>query len=485
MCAAACWAAGLAVLTAGGAPSVRAHADPVVSSASDAAPLPEKDVALMRQTLDQADAQGLDSKALVPPGLDALLGAQDAQKRRRGEALLKGAILRYAEQVRSGRLGPEDFDDEWALRPAPFDPRPGLETALAQDGLAQWLASLPPSHPGYQALVKQLADYRGIAGKGGWMKIAAGPKLEPGMQDPRVPALRARLAMEDPSAPATGDDTLDGPLTEALKAFQRRHGLTDDGELGRATLAALNVPVERRIAQIEANLERWRWLPASLPPDRVDVNIAGAMATLVRGGQVTLAMRAAPGRKTDHTPMLQSTITALELNPPWNIPRSIADSEILPKARADPHYLQAEQIRWIDLPGGGRRLQQKAGPKSALGQVKFEFDNRFGVYLHDTPAKVAFDKDTRMVSHGCVRLEKPKALAADLLQGQGDWNPSTLMAAIDAGDTRRVALDRPIPVFLLYWTAYVGPDGRMIFYPDAYGWDDELLQKVAASSGHA
>jgi murein L,D-transpeptidase YcbB/YkuD len=139
----------------------------------------------------------------------------------------------------------------------------------------------------------------------------------------------------------------------------------------------------------------------------------------------------------------------------------------------------------IDSPDGGQRLQQKAGPKSALGQVKFEFDNRFGVYLHDTPVKTAFDKQTRTVSHGCVRLEKPRALAADLLQGQAGWSAETLGAAIDMGDTRRVALDRPMPVFLFYWTAYAGPDGRMIFYPDPYDWDRELLQKVAAKTSRA
>lgn len=488
---AGCCVASVTVLMAASAPAPRAMAQPEPAPAASgeaATALKPQDVAAMRQALDGAQAQGLDP--LTPPGLDDLLNAQDPERRRRGEAQLKAAVLRYARQVHSGRLAPSDFDDEWALRPAAFDPRPGLEAALAApggDAVAQWLASLPPKQAGYQALVKQLAVYRDIAAKGGWDKIASGPKLTPGAADPRVGALRARLALEDPSAPAAGGATLDEPLTEALKAFQRRHGLDDDGELGAATLAALNTPVERRIQQIKANLERWRWLPDALPQDRVDVNIAGAMATLVRNGQVALAMKAAPGRKSDHTPMLASSITAIELNPPWNIPRSIAEKEILPKARANPNYLREEEIRVIDRPDGGERLQQKAGPKSALGQVKFEFDNPFGVYLHDTPAKAAFDRSARLVSHGCVRLEKPRDLAAQLLQGQPGWSADTLAAAIDSGDTQRVALDRPMPVYLFYWTAYAGPDGRMMFYPDAYGWDDELLRKVAASqdSGNA
>jgi len=440
----------------------------------------------MRKTLDQADAQGLDAKALVPPGLDALLGSDDPAKRKRGEAVLKGAVLRYARQAHNGRLDGSDFEDEWAIRPAAFDPRPGLEAALAQNGLAAWLDSLPPPLLGYQQAVKQLAVYREIAARGGWERMPTGRKLEPGMQDRRVPMLRARLAIEDPSAPAAGPDTLDDPLVEALKAFQRRHGLKDDGKLGPATVAAMNVPVERRVAQIEANLERWRWLPRDLPPDRVDVNIPAALTTLVRAGKVALEMKAAAGRKTDHTPMLQSSISAIVLNPPWNIPRSIAQSEILPKEREHPGYMLEEEIQVLDTQDGGQRLQQKAGPKSALGQVKFEFDNRFGVYLHDTPVKVAFDQQSRAVSHGCVRLEKPRELAAQLLQGQAGWSPESLASAIDAGATKRVTLDRSMPLFLFYWTAYAGPDGLMIFYPDVYDWDQDLLQKVAGQgSSHA
>ena len=478
---------GLLASVALGAPTLGALADPAPSPAvaADPASLRAQDVTLMRQALADADAQGLEAKALIPPGLDDLLGSGDPDKRRRGETLLKSAVLRYAHDVHSGRLSPSEFDEEWDIRPAVFDPRLGLDAALAQDGVAAWLASLPPKTAGYPQLVKQLSAYRDIAAKGGWDKIAAGAKLKPGMPDSRVAALRMRLALEDPTAPTAGADVLDPALTEALKGFQRRHGLADDGELGASTLAALNTPVERRIDQIKANLERWRWLPETLPSDRVDVNIPGAMTTLVRGGQVALTMKAAPGRKTDHTPMLRSSISAVTLNPPWNIPQSIADKEILPKARANPAYLGAEEIQVIDLPGGGQRLQQKAGAKSALGQVKFEFNNPFGVYLHDTPSKAAFDKAQRNVSHGCVRLEKPRDLAAQLLQGQSDWSADTLAAAIEAGDTKRVALEHPMPVFLFYWTAYVGSDGRMIFYSDVYGWDGELLQKVAAKSGNA
>jgi murein L,D-transpeptidase YcbB/YkuD len=463
-------------------PDLKASADPLsppLAPLTEPAPPRPADVALMRQVLDLAGAQGLDPLSLTPPGLDALLGSGDPDQRRRGEAALKAAVLRYARQVHRGRLDASDFEDDWAVRPAAFDPAPGLEAALAQNSVAAWLASLPPQHPGYRLAIQQLAAYRDIAAKGGWDPFPPGRKLEPGAKDRRVEALRARLAVEDTSAPAGGPDILDPPLLEAVKAFQRRHGLEDDGTLGPATVAAMNVTVERRIAQIEANLERWRWLPETLPPDRVEVNIAAAAATLVKGDQTALTMEAAPGRKTDRTPMLQSSIDGILLNPPWNIPKSIAAKEIWPKEHAHPGYMRAEQIRAVATADGGHRLQQRAGPKSALGQVKFEFDNRFGVYLHDTPSKEVFDKTARTVSHGCVRLEKPRELAVQLLQGQADWTAEALDTAIDAHVTRRVALDRPMTVFLVYWTAEVGPDGRMIFYPDPYDWDQALLTKIA------
>ena len=156
----------------------------------------------MRQALAQAGAQGLDTNALIPPSLGSLLEAKETAKRQRGESLLRNAVLRYARQVHAGRLTPADFDEEWDLRPQPYDPRPGLETALAQDTVAQWLADLPPKHAGYQALVKQLAAYRELAGKGGWKKISAGAKLAAGTKDSRVVALRERLTLEDPSVGA-------------------------------------------------------------------------------------------------------------------------------------------------------------------------------------------------------------------------------------------------------------------------------------------
>ena len=440
--------------------------------------LSRSDQQRLREALDKAAAHGLPSYATQ--GMDALLSSSDETLQRRGQTLLKAAVVRYAYALRHGRLRAADFDDDWGLHPDEFDAAGALETALAAGKVGLWLDALEPAHPGYHNLVKALATYRGIASRGGWERIADGKALRQGMRDPRIADLRRRLAAEDPTiSPGVNSNlAMDAALTEALKRFQRRHGLTDDGELGKPTLAALNVPVEDRIGQIEANMERWRWMPAQLPEDRIQVNIAAAQVAVFRNGERTLEMKAAPGRPTDRTPILISAIRGLVINPPWNIPDSIAKKEILPKAQADPGYLEREDIHWVSG-ANGQRLQQKAGPKSALGQIKFDFDNTYGVYLHDTPSPAAFERSGRLVSHGCVRLEKPRELAALLLAGQGDWSSDLIAAKIEQGDTQRVALIHAMPVMLLYWTAFTGGDGEVHFVKDAYGWDHELLQRIS------
>ena len=455
---------------------------PSASAAPTSATLKPEQVALLRQALAQAPAQGFPDQAFTPPGLDALLQSPNPAVKQKGEAVLKAAVLRYAAALHSGRLANADFDDEWGMRPAAFNPGPDFDAAVAANKLPEWLASLPPAYAGYQQLVRGLADYRAIAAKGGWQSLPGGPVLKPGATDARVPALRARLAVEGIVIPAgAGDPNLyDSATVDGVKTFQARHGLMADGELGKPTLAALNMPVGQRVLQIMANMERWRWLSESLPADRIQVNIAAAVLTLYKADQPVLSMRTASGKPGDHTPMLRSKITSIVFNPPWNVPDSIAKKELYPKQRSDPGYFEREDIHVIKT-ADGERLQQAAGPKSSLGQIKFDFDNRYGVYLHDTPSRGAFAKQGRMVSHGCVRLEKPQDLAQQLLDGDGAWNAELIKTTIDATDTKRVPVAKPVTVLIFYWTAFAGADGAMNFGKDPYDWDHELLQRIAGT----
>jgi len=412
-----------------------------------------------------AMAQGLRA---VPPAPSTRLD---------GEALIRAA-LDHARAVHAGRLDTADFQDDWGLKPPPYDPLPGFADAVRRDRLAAWIAALPPPYAGYDGLVKGLATYRAIAAAGGWQTLEAGPDLTLGAKGPRVLALRQRLAAEDKDVVATGD-TFDAALLEDVQRAQRRYGLNPAGVVAGQTLAALNVPADERVRQIMANLERWRWLPQELPRDRIQVNIAAAVLTVFDGDTPVMSMRAVTGRPGDETPMLSSTIHSIVINPPWNVPTSIATKELWPKERKSPGYFKRNGFKVLD----GKRLQQAAGDQSALGRFKFDFDNRYSVYLHDTPSRAKFASFSRLASHGCIRLEKPAELAALLLKGDPAWPPEAIAAQVEKGNTLRVSLTKPVEVYLLYWTAFASTSGQMNFRADPYGWDRTLAAKIEARSG--
>jgi murein L,D-transpeptidase YcbB/YkuD len=443
-------------------------------------------IALLERTLAQADIHGFRPNEFYPSDLDSRLQSHRPDLQKSAQDQLIAETLRYAQAVHSGRLTANNFDSQWGLRPAPYDPTADFVQAVNADRLAAWLDSLPPPYPGYDSLRTALATYRQIAAAGGWDAIPDGPALKLGMTDPRVAVLRTRLAVEDASVVATGGPAYDAALQASVIKAQKRYGLNPDGVVHGATLAALNVPVEARIDQIIANMERWRWLPPTLPADRIQVNIAAAILTLFRSDQPYLSMKAVTGRPGDETPMLQSKIFSIIFNPPWNVPPSIASKELWPKERAHPGYLARNDFRVIAMEDGTVRLQQRAGPKAALGHVKFDFNNPYGVYLHDTPSHGTFGQYTRQVSHGCVRLERPVVLAKALLEGDPKWTPDVIDQTIAQGTTTiRTPIPEPIAVFLLYWTAFVGADGAANFRSDPYGWDNELMQRIAASANRS
>lgn len=443
-------------------------APPVVIPALTAA---QAQVALA--ALRAADLHGLQPKAYLPEGLSDNGDLSPAQ-----QAALSTGLLRYAHDVRIGRMEAEDFPANWALRPAPYDPAPELAAALAADQLQAWLDGLPPRYSGYAALKRGLARYREIAAAGGWKALPEGKPMGLSSTDPRVAALRLRLAAEDALVAASGPAVFDKSLQDAVTRAQHRFGLKPDGVVGRELLTALNQPVGQRILQIIANMERWRWLPSTMPATRVQVNSGAAVVTLFRDDKPVLSMRAVSGRPGDETPMLASAIHSVVINPPWNVPSGIAAKELWPKEKANPGYLAAHGYRIIPVEGGQPRLQQASGDQSALGRFKFDFDNPFAVYLHDTPSKGGFDLFARQASHGCVRLQKPRALADALLEGDATWTAEAIDTQLEGDKTVRARLATPVPVYILYWTTFAGSDGQMHFRTDPYGWDRQLLQLV-------
>jgi murein L,D-transpeptidase YcbB/YkuD len=413
-----------------------------------------------------------------------------------GRSSVLAAFLRYGRSVGFGQIDPQDVRVPWDIKGSVFDPVTA-EAELRRSGLEASLASLPPPHPQYRRLVDTLARYRGIAASGGWPVMPNGPIIDSGNdRDPRLPLLRRRLSAEGIlAASEAGKRVFDRDLEQAVIRFQHRHGLEPDGRAGPKTLAALNVPVEERIAQIVANMERWRWMPRTFPLPRIEVNIAAAELAVVDSGTDTLRIRVVVGSRRHPTPLLRSLIRSVVINPPWNVPVSIWRNEILPRLRRDRTYLASNDMRIVgrthdpygleidwrrasDVPGG-IRIRQQPGPRNALGRVKFDIPNRFGVYLHDTPALDVFKRPERALSHGCVRLEKPEALLRYLFRSQEA--PPRLPDDGDEGprNTLVVPLAAPMPVFLVYWTAFVAPDGEVAFRDDIYGHDARIAARLA------
>jgi len=272
-----------------------------------------------------------------------------------------------------------------------------------------------------------------------------------------------------------------------------------DGLVGNTTLAALNVPVAERLQQLALNMERWRCLPRQYGSHYLMVNIADFSLAVVEDDKIVSTMRVVVGTKDRPTPILAGKMTYLELNPYWNIPAKLVKADILPIAVSDPEYLRKQQIRifcdwdphatelsidaidWVNIAPATftYRLRQDPGPQNALGRIKFMFPNKENVYLHDTPARHLFQYSRRSFSSGCVRVEKPLELAAYLLRDRPGWTITRIQEAIACNETLALELHESIPVYLLYWTAWVDVDGSVNFREDIYGQDEALAEAVS------
>jgi murein L,D-transpeptidase YcbB/YkuD len=425
----------------------------------------EESAGVLVSTLRSATDHGLDP-ALFHSDLLAqtLSGKAWAEQ----DVLLTDAAIKYAAAMRHGLSAePTPRADRPAGAGAHSDLVFGLSEALSSGRLQSWLDSLPPTTETYQRLVAALAAYRKIVEAGGWDSMPAA--LARKKRGKLIPLLRRRLAIEGDLSFDDGSPKFDADLRAAVARFQARNGLRADGQIRRQTIERLNVSAAQRVAQISLNLERLRLRDGDTPSTRVEVNAPAATATLYRGGTPYLAMNAVVGKPGHDTPTLSSQIDTIILNPQWTIPRSIIQNEIKPALKRNPDYLVENRMYWA-----GDQLIQEPGPHNALGRIKFDFPNPYSVYLHDTPARRLFLDPERAQSHGCVRLEKPLDLAAELLRDDPSWDRETIAEAIREGATRRITLNEPIPVVITYLTAFVGDDGLVQFRPDIYGLDTKL-----------
>jgi murein L,D-transpeptidase YcbB/YkuD len=302
------------------------------------------------------------------------------------------------------------------------------------------------------------------------------------------------------ATPPADSQTYDGALVEAVKHFQRRHGLKDDGRLGSDTLRQLNVPLSNRVLQLQLALERWRWLPLEFSAPPIVVNIPDfRLRALDENNKVTLDMRVVVGKSMPtQTPVFSRDMTYVVLRPYWNVPPSILRGEIVRAIQRDRNYIANKRYEvttvngtvvtsgtisdevLADLKAGKLAIRQRPGPTNALGLVKLIFPNEFNVYLHSTPAAELFSRTRRDFSHGCIRVEKPAELTAWVLRNNSDWSVSRVQQAMEHGkDNVTITLNQGVPVFIVYATALAYENGEVHFYDDIYGHDAKLAQVLS------
>jgi murein L,D-transpeptidase YcbB/YkuD len=415
------------------------------------------------------------------------------------DLLFTDSLIRLGYHQRFGKLNPYTLDPQWNFRREGSGIEAAVEVLAAVDSpsLLAHLRAEFPRNAFYQRMRRGLAQYREIKANGGWPVFPEGPTLRPGAVDERVPILVRRLVATGdlPDAEATAADNVYGESLEAgVRRFQTRHGLDVDGIIGKATERALNVSADRRIRQLEVNLERARWVFDDISDEFIVVNIAGFSAYVIRNNEIVWRTRVQVGKPYHKSPVFRDEMKYVVFNPTWTVPYSIATKEMLPAIKRDPDYfakrdfdvkdrngnlVDPRTIDWSALSRGNfpYTLVQRPSPVNALGRVKFMFPNEHAVYLHDTPSKYLFSKAERAFSHGCIRVENPFDFA-EVLLGRDGWTQERFGEILESGKTRTVFLSRPLPVLLLYWTAEVRADGLVYFYQDIYERDQSVSDSL-------
>jgi L,D-transpeptidase YcbB len=422
------------------------------------------------------------------------------------DLLLTDAYLKLARHLLLGRVKPKMPQDAWHVSRETTDLPAYLDLTLKEKrDMRISLQRLTPPQVEYGRMKYWLGEYRKIVDRGGWQEVPDGPALGPDSSGARVAALCERLKAGGELRGSGCDETYSPAIEDAVKRFQKTHGLDTSGEADARTLRQLNVSAQDRFEQIGLNLECWRWLPQDLGERHIRVNIADFRLGAFEKDEEVFSMRVVVGRKQDSTPVFSDRVTSVQLNPSWNVPASIAGEEILPELQKDPEYLSKHEMElladWSESASVIRpdsidwaevspeqfpfRIRQRNGDVSALGRVKFVLTNPFNIYLHDTPAKKYFARDKRALSHGCVRLAEPFKLAEWLLEQGSVWTPERLAADVAKGKEIFIPVPgKGVPVHILYWTCFVDKEGGLQFRPDVYNWNPKMekaLDRKAAS----
>jgi murein L,D-transpeptidase YcbB/YkuD len=461
-------------------------------------------------TLRGSATKGLDPEDYDAAKLSEWAGTIDVSDgTARGLAVFDIAItinlMRYASALHQGRIDPRQV--HFAIRQKDrLDAGVFVrEFLLSKESLPDLLGQIEPQFRGYRETLAALVRIQQRASdEPAGMPARPRLPLRRGQIYPDVAALAARLTFLGDLNPFSNSETpsrsYEGPIVEAVKRLQVRHGLTANGVLDAATWSALTTPLSRRVEQLQLTLERWRWLPSAVTPAIV-VNIPEfQLRAYGEDRKLALRMRVVVGRAYRHkTPVFEDNLEAVIIRPWWNVPLSIQRNEMVPELRANPDYLHKNNLEVVNeknqpvylpaqqellnaLQSGDLRLRQEPGPANSLGLLKFDFPNDYSVYMHGTPARQLFSQARRDFSHGCIRVEDPDSLAEWILRRDPNWSKAKITAACNGERTIRVAVSPPISVLVLYGTAVIEEDGEAHFFDDVYGYDSEL--KKALASGY-
>jgi L,D-transpeptidase YcbB len=413
------------------------------------------------------------------------------------ELLLSDALFTLTDHLFEGAVDPRSVNPDWDIRHRKLNLVRAIEKAFDTGTVSEFLASLEPRNDRYQKLKSGLASYQ-LMEK--FPRVEGTAALHLGHRGVRVVQLKRRLAKEGYLDASHVDGVaFDEEVRRSVIAFQETHSIFPSGVVDRRTLEELNVPLATRIRELQVNLERLRWMPRNLGNSYVLVDITGYQLTLYRFEKPQLTMRAIVGDDRGRTPIMNAKIQSVDLNPSWKIPKRIVIEEIVPKLVQDPTYLKKRGIKVTATVSGGRAeldtesidwsqykgeesfffFEAPSGPTNPLGMVKFIFPNDLDVYVHGTPDPSLFGQEKRSLSHGCVRIENPVALASQLLKGAGNtWSEARLRESIRAGKLLSLDLPTATPIYLVYRTAWVDEKSRVQFRPDIYNWDETLWQAL-------
>lgn len=424
---------------------------------------------------------------------DALRNARSERDRGRAEVAMTRAFLDYARDVQTGVLVPSRIDPG-ILREVPVrDRRAQIEDFLAADPAA-YLRQLPPKSVEYVQLMREKLALEDLIARGGWGPAVQAKALAPGESGPQVVALRDRL-VEMGFLRQSASRSYDAALQRAVQAFQLRHGLTADGIAGPGTMQDINVPPEERLKSVIVAMERERWLPVDRGARHVWVNLTDFTARIVDRGKITFQTRSVIGKNVpdQRSPEFSDQMEYMVINPSWHVPRSISTKEYLPLLKMDRNavshlkitdrsgqVIPRESIDFAaytaaDFPFS---MRQPPSDDNALGKVKFMFPNPHDIYLHDTPQKSLFAREVRAYSHGCIRLNDPFDFAYALLAPQSEDPRGEFASHLSTAVETVISLAAPVPVHLVYFTAYPTAKGEMAYRRDVYGRDARIFEAL-------